>query len=109
MASIKTTAALVLLALCLPAFAADDAEAARTVLAALYARMNAAMSGRNTAELGALLAPDFHSEDVAGKAKSATQVAELKDDPGRKLEITFGAVTVDGGGARTVRHMRITT
>ena len=112
MAPIKTVAFL-LLALCLSAFAADDAEANHAAFAALYARMNTAMSEKNMAELGALLAPGFQSEDVAGKVKTARQllqeVAALKDDPNRRLETTFSGVAIDGGTARMVRRLRITT
>jgi hypothetical protein len=105
--------ALLLLALCPPAFAADDAEANRAAFAALYARMNTAMSEKNLADLGALLAPGFQGEDVAGKTRTAKQllqeVAALKDDPNRRLETTFSGVAVEGGIARMVRRLRITT
>lgn len=113
MAVLRTALAAMLLGLCPPAFAADDAVLPHAIFAPLYARMNAAMSAKNTAELGALLAPGFRGEDVEGKVRTAGQllreVAALKDDPDRKLEITFNAVVVDGDAARMARRLRITT
>ncbi|ELX09245.1 hypothetical protein Jab_2c13070 [Janthinobacterium sp. HH01] len=104
--------ALLSLSLGLPALAGDDAEA-RATFTVLYAKMNAAMSTKNIAELGAMLAPAYQGEDVAGKARNARQmlqeISELKDYPNRKLETTFSAVTLEGSLAKTVRRLRVTS
>jgi len=101
------------LGLCLPALAADDAEATRATFAALYAKMNTAMNARNTAELGTMLAPGYQGEDVGGKARTAQhlmqEVTSLKDDPNRKMETTFSPVVQEGASARTVRRLRVAT
>jgi hypothetical protein len=107
------TLTLLLLAISATAWGADDPGPAHATFAGLYVKFNAAMNSRNTAELGALLAPGFHGEDVAGRARSAKKLLEeisaLNEDPNRKAASTVVSATVDGQTAQVAQRLLVTT
>ncbi len=107
------TLTLVLLASSATARAAGDPGAAHATFAGLYVKFNAAMNARNAAEVGAMLAPGFHGEDVAGKARSAKKLLEeisvLPEDPNRKADSTVVSATLEGETAHVAQRMLVTT
>jgi hypothetical protein len=109
----NATLTLVLLTLCASARAADDPAAARATFTGLYAKFNAAMNTRNTTEVGAMLAPGFHGEDVGGKARSAKklldEIGALPDDPNRKADSTVVSATLDGETAQVAQRLLVTS
>lgn len=116
MTTLKNIALTCLLsALCLTAHAADDAPATATAatFTGLYAKFNAAMNARNTAEVGAMLAADFDGEDVAGKPRSARklldEISALPEDGNRKVHSAVISLTLEGATAQVVQRLLVTT
>lgn len=64
---------------------ASDAESIKSTLQGRYAEMKTAMAAHDDKALAALLAPDFVSVDVSGRAEGAAQMIQevdaLKPDP----------------------------
>ena len=109
----KSTLALLLCAMCLTAYGADDPLATPATFAGLYARFNAAMNAKNTNDVSAMLAPGFHGEDVAGKPRGARklldEISELPDDANRKVDSTVVSLTLEGASAQVVQRLLVTT
>jgi hypothetical protein len=109
----NATLTFLLSAICMTAGAADDPMATSATFTALYARFNAAMNVRNTGEVGAMLAPGFHGEDIAGKPRSSKklleEISELPDDANRKVDSSVVSLTLEGATAQVVQRLLVTT
>ena len=95
-----------------PVSAKDDAL--RAALSQRYAAIKTAMAARDTRALGALLTPDFRSEELDGKVQGrADLMAELASLPPQattgESETTLSSVTRHGGTVQLQQRYSHTT
>jgi hypothetical protein len=111
---IKLSLPLLLLLGASPAWAQSDAGGAlRPMLEKRYAELKTAMAERDPQALSALLAPDFVSEDISGKATSAGEMIKelgaLPKDSGRVAETSLLSIKPRGDLAIVEQLYQMTT
>lgn len=103
--------AVLLLASSATALAGEDEL--RKIFAGRYAAMKSAMADRDPKAIAELLAPEFVSEDVAGKTKTGNhmidEVCALPKDPYKASTTTILSVKTNGEIATVTQKYHMTT
>ena len=105
--------AITALLLSLSVVAYADKDEMREMFSTRYAAMKSAMAERDPKAIAALLAPDFISEDVAGKTKTGEQmikeVCALPKDPNKTSTTTVLSAKIIGETATVAQRYHTTT
>lgn len=90
-----------------------DKDEMRETFSGRYAVMKSAMADRDPRAIASLLAPDFVSEDVAGKTKTGEQmikeVCALPKDPNKTSTTTVLTAKITGDAAIVAQRYHMTT